>query len=152
MSFLVQPFGLARCRHLFTPLQVCPHFLWFHRLKSIHHDNIKGVNAIVSAAPPATPLVALLLITSALVICVRCLRRPDRVEHVPPLFQDNRQTKTKVMYHRASVNGIKEHSGRPNGHIRRPGDADCRARRSSYRLTGLVEEVACKPFLLSVCI
>ncbi|KAI9507456.1 hypothetical protein F5148DRAFT_1149713 [Russula earlei] len=38
--------------HLFTSLKAFPHFLWFHRHKRIHHEQIKGVNGIISAASP----------------------------------------------------------------------------------------------------
>ena len=90
------------------------------------------------------------LITSVLVIRVCCLRRPTRVEHVPPLLQEIRQLNTKVIHHCASVNGIEEHSRRPNGPI--GGDADRRVRESGEQLQGLGKDVACKPFLRSVCI
>src|SRR6266850_2834659 len=149
-------------RRLFTPFQVCPHFLWFHRLKPIHYDHIKGVNGIACAAPPVSHLLAspsicfqlavLLfirngLITLALVICVRCLRRPTRVEHVPPLLQDIHHCNREVTHHCASINGIEEHSGRPDGQIGR--DVDCRAREFGERHHELVKGVACIPCKVS---
>ena len=123
------------------------------------HEHIMGVSRIVYAAPPVASLsscllsigilfVGISLVTLALVTCMRWLRRPTGIEHIPPLLRDIRHCKTKVIHHCASVNGFEERSGRPNGHIRR--DAECRARGSSDRLQRL-KVVACEPFLRSIC-
>ena len=105
----------------------------------------------VAAPPVTTPVVLLPSSNRPTAVLFIGWHRPDHIFGPPdrtrPPTSPRYPCKSKVIEHCASVNGIKQRSGRPNGHIGR--DAGCRARGSEAPLQG---PVACKPFLRSVCI
>ncbi|KAH9986092.1 hypothetical protein BJV74DRAFT_545519 [Russula compacta] len=126
----------------------------FHCPKPIQHYHIMGANGIIYTAPPVTlpscfllnviVFISIGLITSGLLICVRCLCRPARVVYILPLLHDTPQCKTEVMQHRASINGIEECSGRPKGGVRRDADRRTRAGLTRRGQQGQVEDMAPK--------
>jgi hypothetical protein len=152
-DLLLHSFALSCRRHLFAPVQVRSHILRFHRQKPIHHDDVMRVDGIASAAPPTALLprsvifIGIDLISSALVICVRCLHRP---KHALPPLQDILHCNAKMAHHCASVYGIKERRRWPRGHVGR--NAEYRARASGEPLQRPIKDVVCERFLRWVCI